>query len=686
MEAGTLQHYSKIALESLVFSRIFVLMIPRETIDEIKSRADLLEVVGDYVNLKKSGSNYRGLSPFNQERTPSFYVVPSKGFFKDFSSGKAGDAITFLMEVEGLSYVEAIKHLAKKYGIEISEEAPTDEEQLAQNERDSLFIVMKFANEYFQQQLWHHEEGQAIGWSYFKERGFGEDTIREFGLGYSRDEWDGLLKEATAKNYNSELLEKAGLVVRKEENDRTYDRFRGRVMFPIYNISGRVLAFGGRILGDKKDQTAGRPSAKYINSPETPIYHKSDVLYGLYQAKQSIRQEDTCYLVEGYTDVISLYQTGIKNVVASSGTSLTYEQIRQIARYTKNVTVLFDGDAAGLKASFRGIDMILEGGLNVKAVVLPEGEDPDSLARRMRATELREYLTEHEEDFIAFKTTIFEQAAAAAGGTPDPIRQAELIREVISSIAKVPDPIQRQVYLKTTSQRLDIDESLLITELNKIHRQQQRTEARRTSAPEEGASSASHEGWTPSLSETEPPPPEEQNLVGHPPMYYKEKGIARLLILYGDYAVDEEMKVCHYIFAELEDVTLQTPVYQQIFSRYQALMEQGVPVTEDRLIGEGETDLAREVIDLVVDHYVLSENWELRYNIYVPQEKDVLHHVIERGVLELKYAYLNHLLHENRQQLLEGADEEAHMQILRHYQLLKKAQMEVAEQLGIVIS
>ena len=666
-------------------------MIPRETIDEIKARADLLEVVGDYVNLKKSGSNYRGLSPFNQERTPSFYVVPSKGFFKDFSSGKAGDSITFLMEVEGMGYLEAIKHLAKKYGIEISEEPQTDEEQLAQNERDSLFIVMKFANEYFQDKLWQHEEGQAIGLTYFKERGFGEETMREFGLGYSLDQWDGLLKEATAKGHNPALLEKAGLVVKKEADQesgkaaRTYDRFRGRVMFPIYNISGRVLAFGARILGNKTEKTA-----KYINSPETPIYHKSDVLYGLYQAKQAIRQEDTCYLVEGYTDVISLFQTGIKNVVASSGTSLTHEQIRLISRYTKNVTVLFDGDAAGLKASFRGIDMILEGGLNVKAVVLPEGEDPDSMARRMHATELREYLTDHQEDFIAFKTAIFEQAASTAGTTDDPIRQAELIREVIGSIAKVPDPIQRQVYVKTTSQRLDMDESLLLGELNKIYIQQQRADARRVSFQSDRSTSpdpvSGAEGYSPLAADPEPASPVDPAPVGHPPMYYKEQGITRLLVLYGDYPVDEETKVCHYIFSELEDVTLQTEVYRKIFARYRALVEQGVAVTEERLIGEGETDLAKEVIDLVVDHYVLSENWELRYNIYVPQEKDVLHRVLERGILELKYAYLSQLLQESRQRLLEEPDEEAQIRVMKHYQLLKKTQMEIAEQLGIVVS
>ncbi len=447
-------------------------------------------------------------------------------------------------------------------------------------------------------------------------------------------------------------------------------------MFPVHNISGRVLAFGARILGNKTEKVA-----KYINSPETPIYHKSDVLYGLYQAKQFIRQEDMCYLVEGYTDVISLHQAGIKNVVASSGTSLTHEQIRLIARYTKNVTVLFDGDAAGLKASFRGIDMLLEGGLNVRAVVLPEGEDPDTLARQLRTSELRDYLTEHQEDFIAFKTTIFEREAQS-----DPIRQAELIREVVGSIAKVPDPIQRQVYVKTTGQRLDMDEAVLFAELNKIHIQQQRSEARR-------ASQNSQSEVFPGISSAEPvndgaPPtlPEPAAEVGRPPVYYKEKGVTRLLVLYGDYSVDEETKVCHYIFSELEDITLQTEVYAQIFDRYQALTAQGVAVTEERLIGEGDEVIAKEVIDMVVDHYVLSENWELRYKIHVPQEKDVLHEVIERGILELKYVYLNQLLQETRQGLLNEPDEAAQLKILQNHQLLKKTQMEIAEQLGIVVS
>ncbi|MEO0331761.1 MAG: DNA primase, partial [Bacteroidota bacterium] len=437
-------------------------MIPKEVVDEIKSRADVLEVIGDYVNLKKNGSNFRGYSPFNNERTPSFYVVPSKGFFKDFSSGKAGDSITFLMEAEGMSYVESIKHLAKKYGIDIPEEEATDEELAARNERDSVFIVMKYAAEYYQNNLWKHEEGQSIGLTYLHERGFSNETIQAFSLGYSLDQWDGLMQAALKKGYQKEYLAKAGLIIQKEESNKEYDRFRGRVMFPVHNISGRVLAFGARVLGKGEEQrSAAQP--KYINSPETLIYHKSDVLYGLYQAKQTIRQEDNCYLVEGYTDVISLYQAGVQNAVASSGTSLTQEQIRLIGRYTQNVTVLFDGDSAGLKASFRGIDMLLEGGLQVKAVTLPEGEDPDSLSRRLSTSELQAYLREHRTDFIGFKTRIYQKEAEA-----DPIRQAELIKEVVSSIAKVPDPIQRQVYIKTTSSQLEIDEQTLISEMNKI--------------------------------------------------------------------------------------------------------------------------------------------------------------------------------------------------------------------------
>jgi DNA primase len=664
-------------------------MIPKEIVDEIKSRTDVLEVIGDFVNLKKNGSNFRGYSPFNNERTPSFYVVPSKGFFKDFSSGKAGDAITFLMDAEGMSYVEALKHLAKRYGVDIPEEEATDEELEARNERDSVFIVMKFAAEYYQNNLWKQEEGKSIGLTYLRERGFSDETIQTFSLGYSLDQWDGLMQAALKKGYQKEYLAKAGLIIQKEEGNREYDRFRGRVMFPVHNISGRVLAFGARILG-KGQRVAAQP--KYLNSPETLIYHKSDVLYGLYQAKQAIRQEDNCYLVEGYTDVISLYQAGVKNAVASSGTSLTQEQIRLIGRYTQNVTVLFDSDPAGLKASFRGIDMLLEGGLQVKAVMLPEGEDPDSLARRLDASELRSYLKEHRTDFIGFKTQIYQKEASS-----DPIRRAELIREVVGSIAKVPDPIQRQVYIKATSSQLEIDEQVLVTEMNKIHLKEQRATQRRGMIMEEEAQPAP---------ELAPPDKGEELSNVQPSIFFKEREVIRVLVLYGQQPIQvqpekensatlpeepsvdatEPVKVYDYIYHELEDITIQTPVYQQIFQLYREQSMKGVTVTEAWLAEHGAEEIKQEVIDLVVDHYVLSENWELLHDIYVTREQDILHQVIQRSILELKFAYLSQIMDEQRQKLKETTDEVDQFQILKDFQVLKQSQQEIAKVLGIVVA
>ncbi len=644
-------------------------MISKEIIEEIKARADILDVVSDYVNLKKAGSNFRGFSPFNNEKTPSFFVVPSKGFFKDFSSGKAGDSISFLMEMEGMSYMEAIRQLGQKYGITIEEEEPTEEELLAKNERDSLYIVMKFAAQWYQDHLWKQEEGQAIGLTYFHERGFSDETIRAFDLGYSPDLWDGLIQEAKAKSYNVELLEKAGLVVRKDEA-KVYDRFRGRVMFPIHSLTGRVIAFGARMLS--KPSAPGFDQPKYINSPETDIYHKSHVLYGIYQAKQAIRQEDNAFLVEGYTDVISMYQAGIQNVVASSGTSLTHEQIKLISRYTKNITVLFDGDAAGIKASVRGIDMILEGGLNVKAVVLPEGEDPDSYARKLGGTAFTKYVKEHQQDFIRFKIALFQGEAQQ-----DPIKKAGIIRDIVTSISKIPDPIQRQVYLKESGDLLNMDESILLTELNKIHLQQHRSAQKKTAFEETYAAEEEEEVF----SEYEPAEEPSKGKI-----YYREKEITRLLLLYGQLEVEENFKVFHYIFKELEDLTIQTDIYQQIHQLYRQKSEAGQAVTEATLAEAGIPEITQEVIDLVVEHYVLSDNWELKYNIYVPRETSILHQVIERSILELKFAYLEKLIQENRQKLLEAADTESQMKVLEAHHVLKNSQMEIARYLGIVVS
>src|SRR6478736_3896574 len=431
-------------------------MISRETIDEVKSRIDIIDVISDFVSIKKSGQNYKALSPFTNEKTASFYIVPAKGIFKDFSSGKGGDAITFLMEHEGMNYMEAIKHLAKKYGVEIKEDQASAEFQAEQSQREGLYILMNFAKDYYKDTLIHHEEGQSIGLSYFRERGFTDRTVQKFELGYALNGWENFSDEAIKKGYNKDLLEKTGLVVKKEDGS-SYDRFRGRVIFPVHNISGKVIAFGARMLGKDKNQP------KYINSPETEIYHRSNVLYGLYQAKNAIRQHDNCFLVEGYTDVISMHQSDVDNVVASSGTALTEDQIKQIRRFTENVTVLFDGDSAGIKAAIRGIDLILKGGLNARVVLFPDNDDPDSYSRKVGTTEFQKYLKENSQDFVSFKANLYSREAAG-----DPVRRAESIKEIVTSISLIPDPVKRSVYIQETSNLLKIAESVLLSELNKV--------------------------------------------------------------------------------------------------------------------------------------------------------------------------------------------------------------------------
>ncbi|MCB7481175.1 DNA primase [Christiangramia sediminis] len=430
-------------------------MISRTTIDNVFETARVEEVIGDFVQLKRSGSNMKGLSPFTDERSPSFMVSPVKQIWKDFSSGKGGNVVAFLMEHEHFNYPEAIKYLAKKYGIEIEETEQSDEQKEQANERESMYLVSEYASKYFQKQMHKTDEGQAIGLSYFKERGFTAETIKKFDLGYSPDEWEAFTKTALGDGYKLEYLEKTGLTIVKDE--KTFDRFKGRVMFPIHSMSGRVLGFGGRILSNNKK------AAKYLNSPESDIYHKSKVLYGINYAKQAIAKEDNCYLVEGYTDVIQFHQNGIENTVSSSGTALTPEQIRLINRLTKNITVLFDGDAAGTRASLRGIDLILEQGMNVKVCPFPEGEDPDSFARSNSEDELREFLEENSYDFITYKASLLMDEAKN-----DPVKKAGLIRDMVNSIAKIPDNIQREVYLQECSRIMDINEDVLYATLAQI--------------------------------------------------------------------------------------------------------------------------------------------------------------------------------------------------------------------------
>ena len=512
-------------------------MISKQTIDTVFETARVEEVIGDFVQLKRSGSNLKGLSPFTDERTPSFMVSPVKQIWKDFSSGKGGNVIAFLMEHEHFNYPEAIRYLAKRYGIEIEETEQSDEQKEKANERESMYLVSEYANEFFQRSMHKTNEGQAIGLSYFKERGFENETIKKFQLGYSPEEWEALTNAALEDGYKLEFLEKTGLTIVKE--DKKFDRFRGRVMFPIHSMSGRVLGFGGRILSNTKK------AAKYLNSPESDIYHKSKVLYGIYYAKQAIAKEDNCYLVEGYTDVIQFHQGGIENTVSSSGTALTPEQIRLINRLTKNITVLFDGDEAGQRASLRGIDLILEQGMNVKVCAFPEGEDPDSFARKHSETELRDFLENESQDFIKYKASLLVKESKN-----DPVKKAGLIRDMVQSISKIPDMIQREIYLKECSSIMDISEDVLYSSLAQLENKGDPASKKRSKKPME----VIREEKTPK--------------VKVDPLYELERRIITLLALYGKQEIEyEEPHIHENEFGEvvMKNEKATSKVYEKIF-------------------------------------------------------------------------------------------------------------------------
>jgi len=501
-------------------------MIDQATIDKILDAAQIVDVVSEFVTLKRAGVNYKGLCPFHNEKTPSFVVSPSKGLCKCFSCGKGGNVVHFIMEHEQLNYYEALKWLANKYHIEVKERELSDEEKQAQNVRESMFVVNDFANNYFQNLLHNHIDGQSIGLAYFRQRGFRDDIIRKFQLGYSLNERDALAKEAKRKGFKEEFLEKTGLCYRRDNDGQLRDRFWGRVMFPVHTLSGKVIAFGGRVL-----KTDGKV-AKYVNSPESEIYHKSNELYGIYFAKQAIVRDDRCFLVEGYTDVISMHQAGIENVVASSGTSLTSGQIRLIHRFTNNITVLYDGDGAGIKASIRGIDMLLEEGMNIKVVLLPDGEDPDSFARKHNATDYKAYINSHEVDFIRFKTNLLLEEVGN-----DPIKRAGLIGDIVRSISVIPENIVRSVYIRECSQLLQVEEKLLVQEVGKLmmrtkeekqaaaEKQRQREAAKNSplQPPPEGEALGSAANFEPSLLGRDgggpipPPPMEEGGSASIPP-------------------------------------------------------------------------------------------------------------------------------------------------------------------------
>ncbi|WP_445455593.1 DNA primase [Flavobacterium sp. HNIBRBA15423] len=616
-------------------------MISKSTIENVFESARVEEVIGDFVQLKRSGSNLKGLSPFVDEKSPSFMVSPVKQIWKDFSSGKGGNVVTFLMEHEHFSYPEAIKYLAKKYNIEIEETVQTNEDLAVANEKESMYLVSEFANKYMHNALLNTEEGKAIGLTYFKERGFTNDTISKFSLGYSPNSWDAFTNEALGNGYKLEFLEKTGLTIVKE--DKQFDRFKGRVMFPIQSMSGRILGFGGRILtNDKK-------AAKYVNSPESEIYHKSKVLYGIYHAKQAIAKQDNCYLVEGYTDVIQFNQAGIENVVASSGTALTLDQIRLVSRLTKNITVLFDGDAAGLRASIRGIDLILEAGMNVRVCAFPDGEDPDSFAKKTPFDKLVLFLEENAKDFIQFKASLLMKEAKN-----DPIKKADLIRDMVISISKIPDRIKREVYLQECSRIMDISEDVLFNTLAQIDKKDFSDTNKKFKEEQKAFQVHKNEEV---VAQTKIDIQDEL-----------ERKIIEILLLYGN--VEEEFedvlikaneegelvevkelntyKVFNRIYLSLQEdeIELANPVFQAIYSDIINYYNQAEKFEIEDYLKQINPEIANEVTSILMnEEREVLHNWESQQIIVKLKDKTIGQYVTET-ILTLRWYWVNKIIEE----------------------------------------
>ena len=613
-------------------------MISKNTIDKVYDQMRVEEVIGDFVQLKRAGSNYKGLSPFSNERTPSFMVSPVKQIWKDFSSGKGGNAIAFLMEHEHFTYPEAIRYLAKKYHIDIEETQQSSEEKAQADERESLYIVSEYAQQYFQDSLFNTEAGKAIGMTYFKERGFTEETIQKFRLGFSPDEWTAFTDNALAKGYQLEFLEKTGLTI--VNGDRKFDRFKGRVMFPIHSMSGRVLGFGGRILTNDKKQ------AKYLNSPESEIYHKSKVLYGIFFAKQAIAKADNCYLVEGYTDVIQMHQKGIENVVASSGTALTQDQIRLIHRLTPNITVLYDGDAAGLRASIRGVDLILEQGMNVKVCTFPEGDDPDSFARKTAYEDLVLYLENNATDFIRFKASLLMQEAQN-----DPIKKAETIRDMVESISKIPDLIKREVYVRECATIMDISEQVLFSTLaqilkkdfyegQKVERKQSTMQVVQT--PEEAQKRTinrlevlEHDLIKILLSKGN-----EDCVFTDTILVEEENGDLK------EKQVQQTLKVYEKVFLELQEdeIEFANPDFKQIYDQLMTMFQEDASYDVSRLANELPVELSAKVSDLEMeDEFRHLDNW-LKRDIVAKEKDRDLNRIISDIILNIRLLLIMHLI------------------------------------------
>jgi len=574
-------------------------LITPDTISNILSAARIEEVVGDFVSLKRRGTNYLGLCPFHNEKTPSFTVSPAKGIYKCFGCGKAGNTVNFLMEYEHYTYPEALKFLAKRYHIEIEEEVQTPEKIQEQNEKETLFLINQFAQKYFEQTLFETEDGKAIGLTYLQERGFRDETIRKFQLGYSKEGWEDFSSHAVSEGYKADYLVKTGLSIKKDEG-RLIDRFHGRVMFPIHSASGRIIGFGGRIL------TSDKQTAKYLNSPESEIYNKSKSLYGLYFARNSMVAKNNCYLVEGYTDVISLHQAGIENVVASSGTSLTHEQVKLIQRYTQNITILYDGDPAGIKASLRGIDMILEQGMNVRIVLFPDKEDPDSYARTHRAADVEEFIGKNAVNFILFKTRLLLNETEG-----DPIKKAELVKEIVNTIAIIPDGITRTFFTRECSSLLAVPEQTLVNEINKLLRKK-------------FSKKLQEEGQQPINEAEEIDTAEPQFKFDFDSAEYQERELIRLLLQFGSEFITiknknqqeqeekEQIKVAHLIIEDLirDEIRFETPVCRQTFEEMIEFHQKGVISDKEYFLHHQNPILATLAIDLIILPYELSPGWD----------------------------------------------------------------------------
>jgi DNA primase len=653
-------------------------MISKSTIDTVFETARVEEVIGDFVQLKRAGSNFKGLSPFSDERSPSFMVSPAKGIWKDFSSGKGGNSVAFLMEHEHFTYPEAIRYLARKYNIEIEETEQTNEEKANADVRESMYLVSEFAKEYFHKTLLKSEEGKAIGLSYFKERGFTTETIKKFSLGYSPDTWDAFTKEALGKGYKLEFLLSTGLTIPRD--DRPFDRFKSRVMFPIQSMSGRVLGFGGRILtNDKK-------AAKYLNSPESDIYHKSKVLYGIFQAKQSIAKLNNCFLVEGYTDVIQFNQAGIENVVSSSGTALTPDQIRLINRLTKNITVLFDGDAAGLRASIRGIDLILEEGMNVKVCTFPDGEDPDSFAKKTSYDDLVVYLENNAKDFIQFKASLLMNDAKN-----DPIKKADLIRDMVVSISKIPDRIQREIYIQECSRIMDISEQVLVSTLAQLV-QKDTADLGKKQKQEYKALEIVKNDIAADVEKVDV-------------LYRLERKIIEMLLLYGnqtevfedvllksngegeiEHVVEKkEYKVFHRIYLSLQEdeVELANPLFRDIFNDLINYYLQNDAFSLEQYLMHLQPEFAQEVTDILMeDERVVLHNWEGQ-NIFPKYKKDTIGQNVSETILTLRWYLVGKIIEEIKSSITSESDNTEPMTMIRDYIGLTSA---FSKKLGRVMS